>query len=117
LDPLPTAGVQAKLAKLRREILEPKGGGGGGAGEGNGQLKRQTAFVLQLSSSDWPSAPYLTRMHSYEPTHILPAHSNGGSNCASSLEVLHVALDKIKQQLLKLVSLQVLMSTRSEMHV
>ena len=26
--------AQAKLAKLRREILEPKGGGGGGAGEG-----------------------------------------------------------------------------------
>jgi hypothetical protein len=25
---------QAKLAKLRREILEPKGGGGGGAGDG-----------------------------------------------------------------------------------
>jgi hypothetical protein len=29
------ACVQAKLAKLRRELLEPsKGGGGGGAGEG-----------------------------------------------------------------------------------
>ena len=30
------SGMQAKLAKLRRELIEPSSGGGGGKGEGQG---------------------------------------------------------------------------------
>lgn len=42
---LPSCTLQAKLAKLRRELLEPsKGAGGGGGGEGEQQL-RQTHTV------------------------------------------------------------------------
>ena len=48
--------LKARLAKLRRELLAPKGGGGGGTGEGMTQFSSSvlTSYdLLFLESSLW----------------------------------------------------------------
>ena len=54
--------LKARLAKLRRELIQPKGGGGGGAGEGFDVAKTGDArigFVGKCLAS-FPDSPQLT---------------------------------------------------------
>jgi hypothetical protein len=61
---------QAKLAKLRREILEPKTGGGGGAGDGEGQ----TQLHQQLRRLAWQQDSS-SLLHAHALLSIRHAHS------------------------------------------